>query len=225
MLNLPRVNDIRQHFKDALTNGAYVTDKSGVKTLELCGASFFADEEAIFGKPNYEYINAELQWYDSRSLNVNDIPGGAPKIWKQVATKDGRINSNYGWCIYSETNYKQYNSARNELIANPNSRRAIMIYTRPTMHKHYCEDGCSDFMCTNAVQYLIRGNKLHALVQMRSNDVVFGYKNDRAWQYIVQTRLLRDLNILGENNYEMGDLIWHVASLHVYERHFPLING
>lgn len=225
MLNLPRVNDIRQHFKDALTNGAYVTDKSGVKTLELCGASFFADEEAIFGKLNYEYINAELQWYDSQSLNVNDIPGGAPKIWKQVATKDGWINSNYGWCIYSETNYKQYNSARNELIANPNSRRAIMIYTRPEMHQHYCKDGCSDFMCTNAVQYLIRDNKLHAIVQMRSNDVVFGYKNDRAWQYIVQTRLLQDLNTLGENNYEMGDLIWHVGSLHVYERHFTLING
>ena len=225
MLNLPRVNDIRQHFKDALTNGAYVTDKSGVKTLELCGASFFADEEAIFGKLNYDYINAELQWYDSQSLNVNDIPGGAPKIWKQVATKDGRINSNYGWCIYSETNCKQFASARNELIANPNSRRATMIYTRPTMHKDYCEDSGSDFMCTNAVQYLIRENKLHAIVQMRSNDVVFGYKNDRAWQHIVQTRLLQDLNELGENNYEMGDLIWHVASLHVYERHFALING
>ena len=46
MMTLPRVNDIRQHFKDALTNGVYTTDKSGVKTLELCGASFFADEEA-----------------------------------------------------------------------------------------------------------------------------------------------------------------------------------
>jgi thymidylate synthase len=224
MINLPRVNDIRQHFKDALADGIYTTDKTGVKTLELCGTSFFADEEAIFGEVNRAYVKAELAWYDSKSLNVNDIPGGPPKIWKQVATQDGWINSNYGWCIYSDYNHKQYNAARNELIANRNSRRAVMIYTRPTMHEDYCEDGCSDFMCTNVVQYLIRGNKLHAIVQMRSNDVIFGYKNDRAWQFEVQNRLLKDINELADETYQLGDLIWHVGSLHVYERHFPLID-
>jgi thymidylate synthase len=81
----------------------------------------------------------------------------------------------------------------------------------------------SDFMCTNAVQYLIRDGKLHALVYMRSNDAVFGYKNDYAWQKYVLQQLLNDLN----NNWmnlEEGNIYWNVASMHVYERHFHLID-
>jgi len=225
MLNLLQVKDIREYFRGEHAAKRYVTDKTGVKTLELVGASFIADEPAVFGVVNHDYVERECQWYDSMSLSVSDIPGGAPKIWQQVASSKGEINSNYGWMIYSEQNHKQYWSTLLELLAHPNSRRAVMIYTRPTMHTDYCRDGMSDFCCTNAVQYLIRDSKLHVVVQMRSNDLIFGYKNDRAWQVEVQSRLLKDLNLKGENAYTAGDIIWNVGSLHVYERHFDLING
>jgi len=217
------VKDIRQHFKDALAREDFVTNKSGVNTIEMVGASFLAKEDAIFGDVNWDYVRREIQWYDSMSKKVADIPGGAPKVWQAVASKNGEINSNYGWCIYSSDNHKQYWSVMLELLANPNSRRAVMIYTRPTMHSDYCRDNMSDFMCTNAVQYMIRNNDLHAVVQMRSNDVVFGYKNDRAWQHEVMNRLLDDLNSKGDNRYGMGTLTWQVGSLHVYARHFDLI--
>ena len=92
-----------------------------------------------------------------------------------------------------------------------------MIYTRPQMWVDYNKDGRSDFMCTNAVQYMIRGDLLHAVVQMRSNDVIFGYKNDYTWQKHVLDMLAGDLEI------ETGDIIWNVGSLHVYERHFHLV--
>lgn len=217
------VKDIRAYFKQALATGNFVSDKTGVKTIELVGASFLADEDAIFGSVNWDYVNREIQWYDSMSRKVSDIPGGAPKVWQMVASKNGEINSNYGWAIYSSENHKQYWSVMLELLANPNSRRAVMIYTRPTMHTEYNRDGMSDFMCTNAVQYMIRNDNLHAVVQMRSNDVVFGYKNDRAWQSEVMNRLLDDLNAKGDCRYGMGTLTWQVGSLHVYERHFDLI--
>ena len=67
------------------------------------------------------------------------------------------------------------------------------------------------------MQYLIRDNKLHAIVQMRSNDVVYGYKNDFAWQETVLNELSSDLGL------DMGDIHWNVGSLHVYERHFDLV--
>ena len=57
-----KVNDIRKHFIEELKNENFSRDKSGVKTIELIGASFHADEEAIFGKPNAEYIADELDW-------------------------------------------------------------------------------------------------------------------------------------------------------------------
>jgi len=217
------VNNIRNIFKEKLKNEEFVIDKTGVKTVEIINASFFADQPAIFGTVNEDYVQRELEWYKSMSLNVNDIPGGPPEIWKQVANPNGYINSNYGWCIYSQQNGDQYENVLNELIKNPGSRRATMIYNRPTMHDDYNKGGMSDFMCTNAVQYLIRDGALNALVYMRSNDAVFGYKNDYAWQKHVLEQLAADL----KNEWlgvDVGSIYWNVASLHVYERHFKFID-
>jgi thymidylate synthase len=213
------VDDIRREFLDLLEVEDFVVDKTGVKMLEIVGASFIADEPSIFGKVNEDYVKRELDWYKSMSLSVNDIPGGPPAIWKQVCDNAGYINSNYGWCIWSEDNYFQYERVRHELMAHPYSRRATMIYTRPNMWLDYNHNGRSDFMCTNAVQYLIRKDQLDCVVQMRSNDVVFGYKNDYAWQRYVLEKLSVDLGILS------GDIHWNVGSLHVYERHFDLIQS
>jgi thymidylate synthase len=219
------VSNIRNIFKEKLKMGDFVTDKTGVKTVEIINASFFANQPAIFGTVNEDYVQRELEWYKSMSLNVNDIPGGPPEIWKMVANPNGYINSNYGWCIYSQQNGNQYENVLNELIKNPLSRRATMIYNRPTMHDDYNKGGMSDFMCTNTVQYLIRNNKLNALVYMRSNDAVFGYKNDYAWQKHVLEELVTDLRDQWLETLEIGDIYWNVASLHVYERHFKFIDG
>lgn len=209
--------DIRKLFIEKLNNKEFIIDKTGVKTIELMGCSFVSDEPAIFGEPNLEYEERELEWYRSMSLNVNDIPGGPPAIWKQVADPEGFINSNYGNLIWSGENGYQYAHVREELAKNPNSRRAVMIYNRPTIWDDYNKNGRSDFICTNAVGYLIRDDKLHATVQMRSNDGHFGFRNDRAWQRYVQAELAMDLNV------RIGDLIWNAMSLHFYERHFHLI--
>ena len=217
MFNRNTVADIREEFKRLLDEKQFVTDKSGVKIVEIPNASFIADESCIFGAVNYDYVLRELSWYYSESLNVNDIPGGPPAVWKLVADKDGYINSNYGWCIFSPENFSQYDKVLNELKTSPESRRAIMIYTRPTMWYDYNDNGRSDFMCTNAVQYMIRNNKLQTIVQMRSNDVIFGYKNDFAWQKEIHEKLAGDLNI------EYGDIHWNVGSLHVYEKLFNLV--
>lgn len=217
MYLINRVEDIRNEFKYLLENHQYVVDKTGVKLLEIVGASFLADEPFIFGEPNQDYIDREIAWYESRSLNVHAIPGGPPAIWKQVADENGFINSNYGWCVFSEQNGDQYKNVVNELRSFPSSRRAVMIYTRPTMWTDYNKNGMSDFMCTNAVQYMIRNNELVTIVQMRSNDVVFGYKNDYAWARHLSNKLAADLEV------PLGPIYWNAGSLHVYSRHFDKV--
>jgi thymidylate synthase len=195
-----------------------MTSLVGNTTIEIVGASFLADEDAIFGEVNWDYVKREEAWYDSQTLNVNGIPGGAPAIWKAVADKDGFINSNYGWMIYSSENGHQYENALNELKRNPESRRATMIYTRPSMWVDYNKNGRSDFVCTTDVQYLIRDDQLHAVVRMRSNDAVMGFKNDRAWQMHVLDELASELSL------PVGNLHWQVGSLHVYSRHYYLVD-
>ena len=209
-----RVSDIRAKLIKKYKNEEFVIDKTGVKTIELIGESFIVDEDWIIRPPNYEYIEREIQWYESQSLYVEDIPGQTPVIWKQVADKNGKINSNYGYLIWSEENGRQYDHVLNELKKNPNSRRAVMIYNRPTMHSDYCTDGMSDFICTYANDFLIRDGKLISHYLMRSNCAIFGANNDFAWARYVQQKLAHDLDIA------VGDLIWTASSLHVYEYHF-----
>lgn len=211
------VSQIRQMIIDKYLDEDFVIDRTGAKTIEIIGATFKADEDHIIRKPSIEYIMRELQWYDSQSLNVNDIPGETPQIWKDISDENGMINSNYGWCIYSEENGKQYGSVLNELRENPNSRRATMIYNRPSMHADFNKNGMNDFMCTYANTFYIRDGKLHSHYLMRSNDAVFGYNNDVAWARHVQNKLAVDLGI------EAGDLIWTASNFHVYERHFKFI--
>ena len=102
------VNDIRQEFVEKYKNRDFTIDKTGVKTVEIVGDNFIADEDTIFCKLNKEYVQNELSWYLSQSRNVYDIPGKIPAIWKQIADKDGFIHSNYGWCVFSEENSSQY---------------------------------------------------------------------------------------------------------------------
>lgn len=215
--NILRVKDIRKMFKDAYNAKEFTVDRTGAKTIEIIGATFLADEDHILRAPNYEYIERELAWYNSMSRNVNDIPGETPAIWKAVATSDGIINSNYGWCIWSRENFDQYENVLKELRTNPDSRRATMIYNRPSMHYDFNVGGMNDFMCTFANSFFIRNGKLISHFIMRSTDVVFGFNNDRAWAMYVQKKLANDLGV------EIGDLIWTAANIHIYERHFPAL--
>lgn len=215
------ISEIQTYFIQELKNENFTIDKTGAKTIELIGASFYADEGAIFGKPNYEYIDRELDWYESQSTNINDIYGSdrePPEAWQYSANAHGEINSNYGLLVFGEKYYEQFEHVVQELKTNPDSRRASMIYNRPSIWKEYNENGKNDFICTNAVTYYIRDNKLHATVQMRSNDVIFGYRNDWAWQRFMMEEVMHELELD-----ELGDMIWQVQNLHVYERHFHLV--
>jgi len=216
------VKDIRKLFKDKLKNEKFIVDKSGVKTIELAGINYIADQEVIFGELNKAYAEKELKWYDSQSLNVYDMPK-TPLIWRQVADNNGYIISNYGWMVYSDDNHNQYKHCLRALRENKDTRRAMMIYTRPEMQFQYNENGKSDFCCTNTVQVLIRDNKMHYIVNQRSCDAIFGYKNDIYFHNEILKRLLKDI----EEDYpevKTGFITHQVGSLHVYERHFKFIN-
>ena len=216
---------VRGFFRNQLFKENFTIDKTGQKTIEWIGASFIADEPAIFGTPSKSYIEKELQWYKSQITNVNAIGGKVPEAWQYAANDYGEINSNYGQIIFSDKYHHQYGRVLDELLENPDGRRSTMIYNRPSIWEEYNENGKSDFICTNAVTYYIRDGKLHCVVQMRSNDVVFGYKNDFAWQLYVLEEMVEDYNDCNGDSDPItyGDIIWQVQNLHVYERHFHLV--
>lgn len=229
--NICNTGDIRDILIDKFNRNEFRILAPGtdheVKTVEIQHAHFLADKDWIIREPNYDYAKRELEWYDSQSLNVNDIPGETPKIWKQVADKNGIINSNYGWVIYSPQNFLQYDNCLKSLIKDPHTRQAVMIYNRPSMQYENSMNGMHDFMCTFSVQVFLNDNgdckQLDYIVNQRSLDAIFGYNNDFLWHQEVQKRITNDLSKCFNEQIIPGDIIWNTGSLHVYERHFKFL--
>lgn len=214
------VLDIRNTLQTMYDKEQFITDKTGCKTIQILGASFIADEPTIFGKVNQQYVDAEINWYKLGSTNIHDIDyDPTPAAWQYTADNNGEINSNYGRLINSPLYFNQYNNAKEELQRNSNSRRATMVYTRPSIWEEYQDNGKNDFICTNAVSFYINSlsSQVDCVVQMRSNDAVYGYKNDYAWHQYVLDRLSNDLG------YDSGLIYWQVQNLHIYERHFKYL--
>ncbi len=226
------IEDIRKQFADLyIENAAYyraewakarAKEKTSA-TVEIVGENFIVTDDKIFKEVDKDYVKRELEWYLSQSLNVYDIPGKVPAVWKQVADKDGFINSNYGWCIFSEENKNQYRNCLRQLINDPNTRRAVMIYTRPEMQYDYNKNGMSDFMCTCYTHQFVRNGKLVYIVYQRSCDAIFGFRNDLAWHKYVANKLISDLNANGIEVDETPEIIFSCGSIHIYARHFGLI--
>lgn len=222
--------DIKNEFIRKYKAGEFRKNKNATQqatTIEIQDAHFTVDKPWIIREPNYDYAARELEWYDSQSLNVNDIPDGAPKQWKMCATPTGEINSNYGWCIFSDENYNQFENCIKHLVDDPYTREACMIYNRPSMQQDYCRDGMHDFMCTYSVQCFLneteRGYALDYIVYMRSNDAVFGFNNDALWHIHVHHLMREELEKRTNVPIELGELKWNAASLHIYERHFKYL--
>ena len=225
-MNTYNTEDILKLFKNK-----YKNDEFRGNTVELQNIHFICDKDYIVREPNYDYAKREIEWYESQSLNVNDIPEGAPTIWKQVATSLGYINSNYGWCIFGEDNGKQYEHCLKSLLKDHMTRQAVMIYTRPQMQTDWNKNEMHDFMCThyvhcflNEVQHPennVEVYELKYIVYQRSCDAVFGFNNDFQWHKYVYDKLYNDLIDAGIPMSENKPFIeYNCGSLHVYDRHF-----
>jgi thymidylate synthase len=215
-------NNVRDCFAELYKEEVFVTDKTGVRTLEILNCQFVAGEASIFGKIDDAYLKKEVDWYDTQEQNINAMAPPIPALWGSTAGENGETNSNYGWCVHSAQNHYQFKNVLEKLKKNPYSRRAIIIYTRPSMHWEFEEAGKNDFICTNTVQYFIRHNRLETIVNMRSNDAVFGYKCDRHWQMLVRDNLFSELKKVYPH-ISRGSIVWNAGSFHIYERHFYLV--
>lgn len=226
MISIPTTEDIRDELKRLYKEGVFREGKYG-KTVEIQNAHFLADKDWIIREPNYDYAKREIEWYESQSLYVKDIPGDVPKIWQMCADKDGKINSNYGWCIFSYENGSQYEHCLNRLLDDHHTREACMIYTRPSMQTDCNKNGMHDFMCTYSTQVFLNEvsdnkYKLDYTVFQRSCDACFGYNNDNLWHRYVMRKLVDELNKRGLNVI-LGDMTYNCGSLHVYERHLNFL--
>lgn len=168
-----------------------------------------------------KYIAAELLWYYVGRNDVAFISKWA-KFWEQIQNEDGTANSAYGNLIFKVKNQhglSQYQWVIKSLIADPNTRQAVMHFNLPA-HQYI---GNKDFVCTMYVNVHIRNNKLNLKLNIRSNDAIWGTPTDAAFFCSLQMQLLNHLKTVYPN-LELGTYTHNADSYHIYDRHYDLTN-
>lgn len=167
-------------------------------------------------KSNEDYLHKEKEWYASKSLNaLTDIT-----IWNNIKDLSGQVNSNYGYLVYSKGNFNQFHHVVKKLKEDRNTRQAIILYNRPSIHLEAKDLGGRDFICTLAQHFFIRDNKLHCIVSMRSCDAFYGLFYDLPWFEIVYNNVFNSLE-----NIEKGSMIFTANSFHCYKKHFSVLEN
>ncbi|WP_296865190.1 thymidylate synthase [uncultured Methanobrevibacter sp.] len=225
----------KQALYEVNNNPEFVLSPRGMKCKELTDVALVIENPLLSLYDNErrssqkKYIAAEILWYASGSNTVEWISKYA-KMWDSLKDKNGMVNSAYGNLIFTEKNdynYNQYNWAFKSLVQDPDTRQAIMHFNKP----HHQYDNNKDFVCTLNAIFQIRNNKLNMTVDMRSNDIILGLSTDVAFFTILQQQMLMNLKEYGEctNNEKLKNLklgrYTHIDhSLHLYERHFDLVD-
>lgn len=216
--------------KEFVNTGANASQTVGQETyVELIARKVQLDPYApyIYIDKNFQtpkkYVKAELDWYKSMDLSIIGHEGiESNPTWQSCCTKDEKkeINSNYGWCVFSEENGSQYDNCLEVLKKDKTTRNAIIMYNRPEIYKDYKRNGMHDMICTFMSHFFIRNNKLYMIHNMRSNDIRYGFIcSDLAWNCFVYQNMYEDLKSTYPD-IEVGTIIWTSDSMHLYSRHF-----
>lgn len=176
----------------------------------------FSKTQEYQRQDQYEhYRKREIEWYESGCLLAKHAPAD---FWKKISTKDGMIQSNYGYLIlhekkpYDKKSITSYNNALNILKKDKASRQAILHYNLPS---HYAVNK-KDIPCTICTQILIRDDRLNFLVFQRSADLFFGFPYDVPWHCYLLKKLVNELNKKSMKVIP-GNLTILIGSAHIYE--------
>lgn len=200
--------------KILITDPDYITSNRKHEDLkELVNPTFTLTNPincfALSRNLSIPYLKGELEFYNSGSPYLKDIVKYS-KFWSKVSDDGVTINSNYGRLLLHDRNshnLTQFEYALSCLKRNPDSKKAVMtIYNKDHARE------TNDNPCTMYLQFVLRKNRLHLLVKMRSSDVWFGLPYDVPFFVSIQCKMAKELGV------ELGYYVHNSGSLHMYQR-------
>lgn len=210
----------------------YESSPRDMKIKESLGCSFkilnIRDRIPYIKERNFStsYLISELLWYFSGNNSTKWISNYS-KFWKNISDDGLTANSAYGARIFKNHPYQNFLSSKEfdhsalvqweevkaELKRDQDSRRAVIHIRMP-------QDSVAakkDVPCTLTLQFFIRDGALHQVASMRSSDLIFGLAYDIPAFTMFQELLAFELNV------DCGHYIHISGSLHIYERHFKMV--
>jgi len=216
----------------------YETAPRGMKIRENLFTSFVItnprDRLLYVPERNFplDYVMAEILWYISGNNETSWISNYSA-FWKAISDDGRTANSAYGARIFKNHPYHQseayedgkyvwregdvepwtqWQYVKDELTKDPDSRRAVIHIRVP----QDSINAVKDVPCTLNLQFFIRDQKLHLVVQMRSNDLILGTALDVPAFTFMQEMMANELGL------ELGFYYHTSNSMHVYERHYQM---
>ena len=165
-------------------------------------------------KTNFRAAVDEILWiWQKKSNNVNDLNS---HIWDAWADEKGSIGKAYGYQLgikhkYKEGEFDQVDRVLFDLKNNPASRRIMTnIYVHQDLHE------MNLYPCAYSVTFNVTGNKLNAILNQRSQDMLVA-NNWNVVQYAILVHMFAQVSGL-----EVGELVHVIADAHIYDRHIPI---
>lgn len=213
---MPSPNSLSNEWLDRLyhikTQGA-VAKPRGIETREVIGHQLrfnmqhpvllIADREL-----GYKFLCAEAAWILSGDNKVSSIHRYSKAISK--FSDDGVFfKGAYGPKVVDQLTY-----VVDCLEKDTDSRQAVMSIWRENPRNSF------DTPCTLNLQFLIRENKLHTIVNMRSSDIWLGVPYDAFNFTMISCAVLLLLRRRTGSQVALGTQYFNAGSQHLYETNF-----
>ena len=163
----------------------------------------------------YRSAIEEILWiYQKKSNRVSEL---STHVWDAWADENGTIGKAYGYQLgikhkYPEGEFDQVDRVLYDLKHNPASRRIMTnLYNHADLHAM----GLAP--CAYSVTFNVSGNKLNAILNQRSQDMLTA-NNWNVCQYAALLTMFAKASGL-----EAGELVHVIADAHIYDRHIPLV--
>lgn len=225
LTNLPcfaSLDEIQHWALDLLIREGDISAPRGSATRELLAIGFcLTDPRARkIGNSARGWSEAlaigEFAWHVSGSTELAPIVYYAPR-WREFSADGEHIRGScYGSRIFGKSGGRQSQWDRLKEILQSDSATRRGILTVMQSPEDTLSASSIDVPCVSSCQFLIRGEKLHAITNMRSNDVIWGLPYDVFLFTMLQEMLACELQV------QLGSYIHIAGSLHLYERHLGL---
>lgn len=219
--------------KDVYEDSEFSSSPRGHRIREKLGVSFRITNVRdrlpyIRGREfSVAYFVAESLWYLSGNDSTDWISNYS-SFWKNISDDGSTANSAYGARIFKphsriastiDSTWNQWEYVLNELSSDPDSRRAV-IHIRSPQDSILAS---KDVPCTLSLQFFLRSDKVHMIVSMRSSDLILGIAYDVPAFTLFQELLAVQLTHKLGRKIDVGEYTHMSNSLHIYERHFDMV--
>jgi len=223
----------RELLQDVYTNPDFESAPRGQKIREKLGFTFKLTNPRnrlpyLLGRDySAAYFIAESLWYLSGSDSTDWIANYSG-FWRNISDDGVTANSAYGARIFKshpriaqgiKPQWSQWDYVIDELCSDNDSRRAVIHIRSPQdsilAHK--------DVPCTLTLQFFLRNDKVHMVTSMRSSDLILGIAYDVPAFTLFQELLALQLSKRLNKPIGLGDYTHISNSLHIYERHFEMV--